>query len=335
LSSIGMGTYTGPADATGDRQYTESVMEAIRRGINVIDCAINYRNMRSERAVGEGLRELFRAGEATRDEVWVMTKGGYIPFDGEVPPNPSAYLKRAYIETGILRPSDIVAGSHCIAPRYLEDQLARSLTNLRLEAVDVYFLHSVEQQLDEAPADEFYSRVAAAFRMLEGKMAEGKVGCYGVATWNGFRVPADQRGHLSLERLMTIAREVGGDGHGFRVLQLPYNLGMFEALGSATQLLEGKPVPLFEAAAAYGLAVVVSVPLLQGKVLPHVPERFAQRMPDLSTNAQRAIQFVRSTPGVLAPLVGMRQAAHVRENAEVAAIAPLSGTAFFELLRER
>ena len=78
--------------------------------------------------------------------------------------------------------------------------------------------------------------------------------------------------------------------------------------------------------------VVTSVPLLQTQVLPHVPASFADQMPGLTTQAQRAIQFVRSTPGVLAPLVGMRRPEHVQENAALATVPPLGGCAVLPLL---
>ena len=78
--------------------------------------------------------------------------------------------------------------------------------------------------------------------------------------------------------------------------------------------------------------VVTSVPLLQTQVLPHIPEKFGPAMPGLATAAQRALQFVRSTPGVFAPLVGMRSAAHVAENTVVAGVPPLAPEAFLRLL---
>lgn len=55
-------------------------------------------------------------------------------------------------------------------------------------------------------------------------------------------------------------------------------------------------------------------------------------MPGLTTAAQRALQFVRSTPGVFAPLVGMRSPAHVVENSALAEIAPLTQAEFLRLL---
>lgn len=332
LSSIGLGSYTGPATDAADEQYAAALQAAVRRGINVVDCAINYRHMRSERALGQGIRVLLDSGEAARDEIFVMSKGGYLPFDGGVPSNVSEYLRQTYLDSGIVQPDELVAGSHCISPRFLEDQLQRSLDNFGLEAIDVYFLHNVEQQLDEVPPDEFLGRVERAFAVLEQAVAAGRLACYGVATWNGLRVPQEAPNHLSLERLVQAARRVAGDGHRFRVIQLPYNLGMPEALNTPTQGLAEGRVTLLEAAAHFGMMVVTSVPLLQTQLLSHVPAGFAAAMPGLTTAAQRAIQFVRSTPGVFAPLVGMRTMAHVAENAAVAAVPPLPAEGFLRLL---
>jgi len=332
ISSIGMGSYTGPVTDEADAQYTAALVAAVRRGINLIDCAINYRHMRSERALGEGLRKLFESGEAARDELCVMSKGGYLPLDGRVPPNTGAYFRHTYLDTGIIQRAELVANSHCIAPRFLEDQIGRSLHNFGLQALDIYFLHNVEQQLDEVSQEEFERRMEAAFAYLESAVESGRIGLYGVATWNGFRVPPDAPGHLSLERLVEIAQKAGGEGHHFCALQLPYNLGMLEGLNMSTQTLQGSLVPLLEAAAHFGLMVVTSVPLLQTQVLPHVPAEFARAMPNLTTQAQRALQFVRSTPGVFAPLVGMRNPSHVDENAALCAVPPLGEAQFYRLL---
>lgn len=333
LSSLGLGSYTGADDAGVDQGYADAVAACVRLGVNVIDSAINYRHMRSERALGAGLRALFERGEAARDEVFVMTKGGYLPFDAEVPADPAGYLKDVYIQSGLLRPADIAAGCHAISPRYLDDQIARSLANFGLDALDVYFLHNPEQQLEEVPREEFDRRIAAAFRFLEEQVRIERIGFYGAATWNGFRVPPESPEHLSLERLWQIAAEVAGEGHHFRVVQLPFNPAMPEALTQATQTWQGQRVTFLELADALGLLVVTSVPLLQSRILPHLPPSFAEGMPGLHTDAQRALQFARSTPGVHAPLVGMSQPAHVSENVRVVGVDPLDEEAFAGILR--
>ena len=60
-------------------------MRAVELGANVIDTAANYRFQRSERSIGNALRELTEAGGFSRDEIVICTKGGYLPFDGAPP----------------------------------------------------------------------------------------------------------------------------------------------------------------------------------------------------------------------------------------------------------
>src|SRR5688500_15898400 len=73
VSSIGIGTYLGGCDDPDDARYAQSIRESLRRGINLIDTAINYRCQRSERVIGTALREAIAAGEVGRDEVVICT----------------------------------------------------------------------------------------------------------------------------------------------------------------------------------------------------------------------------------------------------------------------
>ena len=110
LSSIGLGTYLGNADAAADAAYTESIASALRSGINVLDTAINYRHQRSERNIGVAIQELVAARELNRDEILVCTKAGYLTFDSTVPPDPRGYFTREYVETGVVDQSEIAGG---------------------------------------------------------------------------------------------------------------------------------------------------------------------------------------------------------------------------------
>ena len=158
-----------------------------------------------------------------------------------------------------------------------------------------------------------------AFTLLEQRVESGDIGCYGCATWNGFRTPPDTRGHLDLGELIGIARDVGGDNHHFRVVQLPVNLAMSEAVRVPTQRLGGRRVvPLLQAAEELGISVVASATLMQERLTQGLPAELRDAFPSLETDAQRAIAFVRSLPGVTTALVGMRDAGHVMENAAAA-----------------
>ncbi|MGH7905447.1 MAG: aldo/keto reductase, partial [Candidatus Binataceae bacterium] len=315
VSSIGIGTYLGENDEATDREYEEALKAALLGGINLIDTAVNYRLQRSERCIGRVLKELADSGKIRREEIVIASKGGYITFDGEVPADPRAYLRETYIEPGIITPGDLVEGSHCMTPRYLDKMLAMSLENLGLETIDIYYLHNPETQLGAVSRDEFLSRIRTAFEFLESAAKSNKIGVYGAATWNGFRVDANDPSWMSLSELWRIARDVGGADHHFRALQMPYNLAMPEALTAVNQPApsgEGEGSPLF-AARSLEIAVFASASLLQGQLTRGLPPIIAEACAGLSSDAQRAVQFVRSTPGVDVALVGMKSAAHVEQ----------------------
>jgi aryl-alcohol dehydrogenase-like predicted oxidoreductase len=322
VSSIGLGTYLGEETDEADRAYGQAIVDALALGCNVLDTAINYRAQRSERVVGQALGGMVREGLIEREQVVVCSKGGYIPFDGVVPVDPAQYFQDVYVRSGILAREDVVGGGHAMTPRYLEDQIGRSLRNLGIGTIDVYYLHNPETQLGAVPRPEFLARIRAAFEMLERQVAAGRIGRYGVATWSGFRRPPDARDHLSLAELVREAAAVGGPGHHLKVIQLPYNLAMHEAFAAGTQLVEGERLTPLEAAERLGVAVVSSAAILQGQLSRRLPQAMADAFSNLATSAQRALQFARSTPGVTTALVGMGHREHAAENLEVARVAP-------------
>src|SRR3989304_4544917 len=126
LSSVGIGTYLGEHDEATDERYARAGARALELGANVVDTAINYRFQRSERAVGAALHALLQQGKLARDEVVVASKAGFLTFDAAPPPDPHEYFDREYIQPGVIKPEDVVAGMHCMTPRYLADQLERS-----------------------------------------------------------------------------------------------------------------------------------------------------------------------------------------------------------------
>jgi aryl-alcohol dehydrogenase-like predicted oxidoreductase len=324
LSSLGLGTYLGAPDEAGDAAYREAIERALGSGINLLDTAINYRHQRSERNLGEVLERMCAAGLLVRDEFLVCTKAGYLTFDAEQPADPGAYFRREYVERGVLDPKQIAAGMHCMAPRYLADQMERSRRNLRCATLDVFYVHNPETQLSEVPRDEFRRRVTAAFRRLEQAVAEEKIRFYGVATWSGFRVPPEAREHLSLAELAAGARQAaGGDGHHFRFIQLPFNLAMPEGWALRNQSVDGEAErgSTFEAARREGIAVVGSAALHQGALARDLPAFLAEKL-GTQSDAATAIQFARSAPGLAAALVGMSSAGHVEENLQVARMPP-------------
>jgi aryl-alcohol dehydrogenase-like predicted oxidoreductase len=331
MSSIGIGTYLGNADEETDARYTATVARAVELGANVIDTAANYRFQRSERAIGKALLQLTESKGFSRDEIVVCTKGGYLPFDDAPPRDVRRYVEETFVKTGIAGFGDFVGGSHCMTPAYLQNQLEQSLHNMNLACVDVYYIHNPESQLGQVSEAEFYARLRAAFESLEKRRAERKLKFYGVATWNGFRVPTGSSGYHSLARMVRIAREVAGDAHGFRFIQLPFNLAMPEALTLSNQVVDGEPLSTLEAAAALGVTVISSASIFQGRVAQGLPKDLRESLGSLPSDPQTAIQFVRSAPGIATALVGMGRLEHVEENLKLASVEPVEAEQFMQL----
>jgi len=292
VSSLGIGTYLGGLDDASDAAYTDALIAAGQNGINFFDSAINYRHQRSERNISAALAHL------NRDEIVVCTKAGFLTA-GAVPTS--------------LRKEDVVGGMHSMAPDFLSDQIDRSRANLGLDTIDVCYIHNPETQLGYISRDEFNRRIRAAFDRFEELVTQGKIRYYGIATWDGLR-----SGALDLGRLAGMA------GPHFRLIQLPFNLAMVEAF-------TGHPESVLETAARLGIVAIASASLLQTRVLSQIPESAAALFPGLATDAQRAIQFTRSTPGISVALAGMGKREHVLENLGVARVPPLPRDQYLRL----
>jgi aryl-alcohol dehydrogenase-like predicted oxidoreductase len=316
VSSLGLGTYLGECDDAEDARYTRAAAAALEKGVNLLDTAINYRCQRSERAVGEAIRIAIASGTVTREEIVVCSKGGYIPLEKSPPATKEEYrgfLDSEYFARGVMSAGDVVAGGHCLAPRYLDDQIERSRNNLGLETIDVYYLHNPEQQLDAVDSQRFRTLMRDAFDTLERHVRRGTITAYGCATWNGLRVAPDARNHLSLEDLVSIAFEAGGARHHFKVVQLPINLAMSEAVRVPTQRVGGADVTLLDAVQRLGLSVIGSATLMQAQLTHSLPAQVQAAFPGFGSDARRAIAFAQSLP-VAAALVGMKTPAHLEEN---------------------
>jgi len=331
LSNVGIGTYLGDPDAQTDQLVTDAVKKSILLGINVVDTAINYRSQKAERSVGKAISELIDDGEITRDEIFISSKNGYVTNDADIQLSLWEYVKSELTDTGIVKEGDITSGYHCMTVPYLSDQLDRSLKNLNIECLDLMYLHNgIEGQLKDISKEKFLENLKSVFELYEQKRKEGKIKFYGMATWECFRVPPDNPQYLSLEDTVNLAKQVGGENHGFRFIQLPYNMNYDQALLSKNQLLGTETVSILEASVRLGIGVFTSVPFMQGRLLtPGVMPEFNELKPSL-----RALQFIRSTPGILAPLVGQKSEAHVLENLEIMKIPSMSDEEFLTLVKK-
>ncbi len=331
LSNVGIGTYLGDADDKTDEIVKNAIKQSVLSGINVIDTAINYRSQKAERSVGKAISELIQDNAISRDQLFVSTKNGYVTNDADIKQDFWEYVKNEYSSKGIVKEGDITSGYHCMTVAYLGDQLERSLKNLGLECIDLMYLHNaIEGQIKDVSKEKFLENLQLVFEMYEQKKLEGKIRYYGMATWECFRVPPENPQHLSLKETVEMAKKIGGENHGFRFIQLPYNMYYDQALLAKNQLFDGDLISILDAASRLGIGVFSSVPLMQGRLLnPGVMPEFGDLKP-----SHRALQFIRSSPGVLAPLVGQKSPDHVEENMEIMKIPPIPEGDFLSLVKK-
>lgn len=312
ISSIGIGTWMGDTTPATDNMYIETLMQGAARGINLFDTAINYRFMNAERAVGEAVRRLAANG-VPRESIMVATKGGFICQDAADPRSREQYLQEEYLATGLISEEEAKLG-HAMNPAYLRRSLVQSLDHLKLQTVDLYYLHNPEQTAATMTADAFHELLVEAFRTLEASVKEGLLGWYGLATWEAFRVAQDDPRYLSMERVVAAARTAadGGDHH-LAAIQLPYNIRQPEAESALTQTVDGILMSPLDAAAALGLYTFTSASVLQGAAIdPAQTQALLAQAPGL-TVPMASLKMVRETKGVGSALVGMRRVTHLED----------------------
>ena len=328
LSSIGMGTYLGQLTAEDDKAMENAVYESIKSGaVNVIDTAINYRAMKSEKSVGRALLRLEKEGIISRDEVFICTKNGYITNDGDYPGiDVMEYMQKMFISTDIIKAHDISSGYNVLNPNYIERCIEKSLMNMHIETIDLVYIHnSFESWHEDVSREEFMQMLARVFEVYEKYRSNTKIRYYGMATWTCFRVSQDNKEYLSLEQVVKLAENIGGRQHGFRFIQLPYNLAYSEALLLKNQIVGSeRNLTILEAANRLNIKVFTSIPLFQSRLLrAQIPDYMG-----LTDQVAKLVQVIRSSPSVIAPLIGHKKPEHVEQNLMVANIPPLSDIEF-------
>jgi aryl-alcohol dehydrogenase-like predicted oxidoreductase len=327
LSTLGMGTYLGDATTYQDEAIENAIYESVKSGaINVIDTAINYRAMKSEKSIGRALSRLTNDGIISRDQVFISTKNGYITNDGDFPTiDVMEYMQRMYISPGLIKRGDISSGYNVLNPAYIERCIDRSLYNMKLNTIDLVYVHNpFESWHQDVTKDEFMEMLNKVFQVYERYRSTNKIRYYGMATWTCFRVPSDNSEYLSLEEIVKLAENVPSgksDKHGFRFIQLPYNLAYSEALLLRNQNVGRETnLTILEAANRLNIGVFTSVPLFQGRLLSANIPSYTE---DLTDPVAKLVQLIRSSPSVIAPLIGQKKPEHVIQNLKLANTPPM------------
>ena len=332
LSSLGCGTRPGDPGGIDDISYRSVLDRAVEVGINVIDTSISYRMQQSERNIAAALGRALRERRVARDELVIVTKGGYLTIDPErvrTRADARRYLVSTYVDTGLVDVDGLVNGSHSIDPPFLRDQIERSRKNLALETIDLYMIEDPELHLLAKGPTTFRHQLRAAVEALEDEVAAGRIAAYGFSTWSGLFVPYTEKGHLSVSDLFETVLDVGGADNHLRALSFPYSVAMGEAVGLPSQFGGGaRPAGVLEMLEGTGVAVLTSAPLVRGRAAnARLSDELRTALAPARSSAQVALQFARSTPGVSSTLVGMRTLEHLEENIEIARHAPASADA--------
>jgi aryl-alcohol dehydrogenase-like predicted oxidoreductase len=328
LSSVGMGTYLGQPDEEDDRAVENAVYQSIKSGsVNVIDTAINYRAMRSEKSIGRALLRLVKEGVISRNQVFISTKNGYITNDGDYPNiDVMEYIYKMYIQTEVMTANDISSGYNVMNPNYLAKCIDKSLMNMHISTIDLVYIHNAfESWYEDVSREKFMDMLTDAFEVYENYRSKNKIRYYGMATWTCFRVPPENMEYLSLEDTVKCAEIAGGRDHGFRFIQLPYNLSYSEALLLRNQSVDSEHnLTILQAAAKLNIGVFTSIPLFQGRLLKSQIPNYG----NVTDPIAKLLQIIRSSPSVIAPLIGQKKQEHIEENLKIANIPPLSEVEF-------
>ncbi|MBK8981675.1 MAG: aldo/keto reductase [Ignavibacteria bacterium] len=131
FSKIGFGCYR---INTGIEQHYDSLRKALVSGVNLIDTSSNYSMGGSESLVGKVMNELISENKIKREDITLVTKGGYI--QGVLLNELKKLKEEGKIFEEVVEESDRLW--HCISPGFLEDQLRKQFERLNTPYIDYY-----------------------------------------------------------------------------------------------------------------------------------------------------------------------------------------------------
>lgn len=254
-------------------------------------------------------------GGGGADVVAAALRGGLNVIDTAVHYGNLAEVAAGLAASGVPRDEYFVALKGGLGLADVDDELAFALDALGLDALDAFVIDQPERHLAALGKEALHGRLRELFARLEQAVGDGRIGCYGIATFEALRVATDAPAFQSLAAL----RALGGPG--LRLLQLPFNPAMTEGFTRFSQATgEGNVASPLQAARQLGFYCMASHALGKGAFAVQDPLR--DLLPDLANPAQRALQFSRSTPGVGTALAGIGSLAHLADALAVARLAP-------------
>lgn len=299
IQPVAIGTFKGDENDQTDEKYRDALGYVLQKNINVVDTAINYRNQLSEKVIGKTITELINQNKISRQQVYIITKGGYIPKNH----NYKVYQKQPI--------------RHSIKPDYIQWSLNASRDNLNLDTIDLFLLHNPELELKKTKKNDFYRNLTTVFAFLENEVDQNRIRSYGLATWSGLIAHPSEPQFLDLNQILYCAELAAGKyrKHRFSSLELPLNSKINFAVTRKNQTLNGKSVSVLEYAREKNLQVFTSNSVLYGDDSDDT--RSILNFSSNFTTAQKNLLFVKSVPGVTSAIVGMKKLSNVKYALEV------------------
>ena len=148
ISEIGFGAWAigGSWGEQSETDSLEALETALDKGVNFIDTAAGYGEGKSERIIGEFLKQ-------RSERIYVCTKTP--PAPGKWPPSPYCRVEDRYSE------------------KYLRENIEQRMRNLQVERLDVLLLHTWTRAWNDRPL---------ALELLQKMKAEGLIGQIGIST---------------------------------------------------------------------------------------------------------------------------------------------------------
>lgn len=290
LSKIGIGLYQGDETDEVDLKLLSVLRESVINGINLFDSAPNYRNLRSEKVLGELI------AENPLDKLIISTKGGFVPFDFSNPLlNEADFINENYYQRGLIEPELFDEYYfQSFDPTYLEYQLSNSLSVLNRSYVDIYYIHNPEYLLHRVGNKIFLEVMKNVFRWIESKVKAKQIKFFGISTWDGF-FRVDSREYLQLLDFLLLAEKFYLLDR-FKYIQFPFNFSKLNSMMEKSQVYKMQNFSLLKMIEEFNLIAISSAPFGQGKLIEYkFPETIRLIYPQMS-NAEINLSFVLSLP---------------------------------------
>ena len=294
-SEIGFGAWAigGSWGAQNDADSLAALHRALDLGCNFIDTAAGYGDGRSERLIGDVLRQ--RASAGKKERVFVATKTP--PSSGIWPPSPYCKAEDRYSEA------------------YLRQNVEMRLRNLGVQKLDLLQLHTWTRAWNRNPTP---------FKVLRQLQREGLLGAVGVST-----PEQDQNSVIDLIRggwidAVQVIYNLFEQEPAAELLDVARECGVAVIVRVAFD--EGALTGKFTADTRFA-ADDFRAAYFAGDRLERTLAKVAEVQKDLGGSgyslAQAALKFVLAHPAVSTVIPGIRNVAQAEANCAVSDLPPM------------